>query len=200
MAKNRRALSGDIESKITIDGDMEIPKAYSNINQLSDLSDVDTTGVADNYILKYDAEIEKWVAGEGGSSITIDNEMSDESENPVQNKVIKAYVDEHAPQIEVDDEMSDESENAVQNKVIKAYVDDSQPKQELTDEDVEHPLLFAQADNESQEEETTGIGRNNNVYVNPETGNITAESFNGMCVEVEEYEDEGDTIRVINIF
>lgn len=170
MGKNRRALSGDIESKITLDGDMEIPKAYSNINQLSDLKDVDTTGVEDGQVLKYDAEIEKWIAEEGGSQITFD------------------------------DEMSDESENGVQNKVIKAYVDESQPKQELIDEDVEHPILFAKADNESQEEETTGIGRNNTVSINPDTGNITAGSFNGMYVEVEEYEEAGDTIRIINIY
>jgi surface protein len=32
--------------------------------------------------------------GEGGSNITVDSELSDTSENPVQNKVIKAYVDE----------------------------------------------------------------------------------------------------------
>lgn len=30
---------------------------------------------------------------EGGSNITVDSEMSDTSENPVQNKIIKAYVD-----------------------------------------------------------------------------------------------------------
>ena len=33
------------------------------------------------------------IGGGGGTSITIDTEMSDASENPVQNKVIKAYVD-----------------------------------------------------------------------------------------------------------
>lgn len=35
-----------------------------------------------------------------GSSITIDSEMSDTSENAVQNKVIKAYVDEEIGDIE----------------------------------------------------------------------------------------------------
>ena len=34
-----------------------------------------------------------------GSQITVDAEISDQSENPVQNKVIKAYVDEHTPEI-----------------------------------------------------------------------------------------------------
>lgn len=51
-----------------------------------------------------------------------DTEMSSTSTNAVQNKVIKAYVDEHSggtPDIE----MSSTSTNAAQNKVIKSYVD-----------------------------------------------------------------------------
>ena len=34
-----------------------------------------------------------------GIQITVDAEISDQSENPVQNKVIKAYVDEHTPEV-----------------------------------------------------------------------------------------------------
>ena len=34
-----------------------------------------------------------------GARITVDTEVSDESENPVQNKVIKKYVDEHTPEV-----------------------------------------------------------------------------------------------------
>lgn len=34
-----------------------------------------------------------------GSQVTVDTVMSDTSENPVQNKVIKKYVDEHTPEI-----------------------------------------------------------------------------------------------------
>lgn len=55
--------------------------------------------------------------------ITVDADMSDTSENPVQNKVIKAYIDNHVPEITVDSAVSNTSENPVQNKVIKAYVD-----------------------------------------------------------------------------
>lgn len=80
--------------------------------------------------------------GEGGGSITVDSAMSDTSTNPVQNKVIKAYVDD-AKQDAInvsaaftvesingmkeywfDDEMSDDSRRGVRNYVIKAYVDD----------------------------------------------------------------------------
>lgn len=55
-------------------------------------------------------------------TISIDNTMSDTSENAVQNKVIKAYVDSQSGGT-VDTTMSDVSTNAVQNKVIKEYVD-----------------------------------------------------------------------------
>ena len=61
------------------------------------------------------------------SGAIIDTEMSDTSENAVQNKVIKEYVDNSIPSISVDTEMSSTSENAVQNKVIKEYVDNSIP-------------------------------------------------------------------------
>lgn len=55
--------------------------------------------------------------------IAVDAAMSDQSTNPVQNKVIKEYVDNHVPAITVDSAVSDASANPVQNKVIKAYVD-----------------------------------------------------------------------------
>lgn len=96
-------------------------------------------------------------SGGGGSDIVVDASMSDTSTNPVQNKVVKKYVDdaetrakkytdEKISQIEtgggsitVDTEMSDSSENAVQNKVIKAYVD-KHPQYEVI-EDIEVPDL-----------------------------------------------------------
>ena len=53
--------------------------------------------------------------------ITIDTEMSDTSENQVQNKTVKQYVD--AQGIPIDSEMSDTSGNPVQNKTVKQYVD-----------------------------------------------------------------------------
>ena len=56
---------------------------------------------------------------------TVDLALSDNSTNPVQNKVIKAYVDSKFDNIDlpIDVSMSDTSTNAVQNKVIKSYVD-----------------------------------------------------------------------------
>ena len=55
--------------------------------------------------------------------ITVDSAVSDTSENPIQNKAIKKYVDDHAPNITVDSAMSDSSTNPVQNKTAKAYMD-----------------------------------------------------------------------------
>ena len=49
--------------------------------------------------------------------------MYDTSTNTIQNKVMKAYVDNHIPEITVDSAVSDASANPVQNKVMKAYVD-----------------------------------------------------------------------------
>ena len=55
-------------------------------------------------------------------TVTVDSELSTTSENPVQNKVIKAALD-NIPSITVDDALSTTSENPVQNKVIKAALD-----------------------------------------------------------------------------
>ena len=68
---------------------------------------------------------EKWTqfstgAG-GGTSVTVDDVMSDTSINPVQNKILKKYIDERT--FDVDNTMSDTSKNPVQNKVIKEYID-----------------------------------------------------------------------------
>ena len=68
--------------------------------------------------------IKEYDDGDLTAIIDIDTVMSDTSENPVQNKVIKAYVDNHVPEITVDTAMSDQSTNTVQNKVIKKYIDD----------------------------------------------------------------------------
>ena len=79
--------------------------------------------------------------GGEGFTIAVDAEMSDSSENPVQNKVVKKYIDDaeveairvaEAFTIEslnglkefwFDDEMSDTSWHGVRNYVIKKYVD-----------------------------------------------------------------------------
>ena len=60
-------------------------------------------------------------------TVTADSEMSDTSTNPVQNKAIKAYVDDAVNNvtIDVDSELSATSENPVQNKAVKQYVDNA---------------------------------------------------------------------------
>lgn len=71
--------------------------------------------------------IKEYDDGDSTAIIDVDTVMSDTSENPVQNKVIKKYVDEHTTEITVDASMSDQSENPVQNKVIKEYIDNHVP-------------------------------------------------------------------------
>ena len=58
----------------------------------------------------------------GGGGGTVDTAMSDTSTNPVQNKVIKAYVDSQAG-VTVDSVMSPTSTNPVQNRVITSNLD-----------------------------------------------------------------------------
>lgn len=55
--------------------------------------------------------------GGGGTSITVDTSMSSTSTNPVQNKVIKAYVDSKSVDISAD------SDNAIQTKTDGIYVE-----------------------------------------------------------------------------
>lgn len=112
-------------------------------SSLSELADVNVSEAQDGEFLMFDDGT--WVpqrisTSSGSTIITVDSEMSSVSANPVQNKVIKKYVDDaeaeakqytndaiaSLPQneITIDSAMSDTSENAVQNKVIKKYVDE----------------------------------------------------------------------------
>ena len=64
---------------------------------------------------------------EGATKITIDSAMSGSSVNPVQNKVVKQYVDEKVASagsnITVDATLDAASTNPVQNKAVKAAID-----------------------------------------------------------------------------
>ena len=64
---------------------------------------------------------------EGATKITIDSAMSGSSVNPVQNKIVKQYVDEKVAaagsNITVDATLSTTSTNPVQNKAVKAAID-----------------------------------------------------------------------------
>ena len=72
-----------------------------------------------NKVLEYvESYTNKAVAN---AKVKSDTEMSDISINPVQNKVIKEYIDKN--KVNVDSSMSSSSNNPVQNRVIKAYVD-----------------------------------------------------------------------------
>lgn len=63
----------------------------------------------------------------GSGTSVVDDEMDPDSEDPVQNKIIKAYVDAAVAgaAVTVDSSMVTDSVNPVQSKVIKKYVDDA---------------------------------------------------------------------------
>lgn len=71
----------------------------------------------------------------GANKTTIDSAMSGSSVNPVQNKVIKQYVDDKVAaagsNITVDAELSATSTNPVQNKAVKAAIDGKADKTAL---------------------------------------------------------------------
>ena len=71
----------------------------------------------------------------GATKITIDSAMSGSSVNPVQNKVIKQYIDDKVAaagsNITVDAELSATSTNPVQNKAVKAAIDGKADKTAL---------------------------------------------------------------------
>ena len=71
----------------------------------------------------------------GANKTTIDSAMSGSSVNPVQNKVIKQYIDDKVAaagsNITVDAELSATSTNPVQNKAVKAAIDAKADKSAL---------------------------------------------------------------------
>lgn len=89
------------------------------INMIGAREDAECKFINDNGKLKM---VLKIPAGGGtGGSIDVDTEISDISENPVQNKVIAEALKN--VKIPVDDSIDAESENPVQNKVIAAELE-----------------------------------------------------------------------------
>lgn len=114
-------------------GNVDDPRIqYHFINLQGNYESEDTGLTVDN--LLDDHYLSNLVSGgSSGSSVTVDSIVSDSSTNPVQNKVIKGYVDSQINSVKnlipdvttVDSAMSDLSTNPVQNKVIKEYVDNA---------------------------------------------------------------------------
>ena len=109
-----------------IDSEIVNPPQGSIINELvrsvGDLTELTTTDKSSLV-----SAINEINAKESGKTIDVDTELSGASENPVQNKAIKAYVDDAVSHvtIDVDSELSATSENPVQNKAVKQYVDNA---------------------------------------------------------------------------
>ena len=86
-----------------------------------------TVGLVDTYTITLNDGTEYEFTVTNGTNSYYDSELSDESENAVQNKVIKGVIDTINATLvsiqEYDSALSSSSENAVQNKVIKDAID-----------------------------------------------------------------------------
>ena len=100
-------------------GTRVLTDAEGVVNMIGAREDAECKFTNDNGKLKMLLKIPS--GGGTGGSIDVDDEISDTSENPVQNKVIAEALKN--VKIPVDDEINAESENPVQNKVIAAELE-----------------------------------------------------------------------------
>jgi hypothetical protein len=142
--------------------DLRILGHYSSLSALQaavpnpEVGDAYSVGSTTPYnIYIYDGVAGTWanygaIGDGGGSSVVVDTAMSSSSTNAVQNKIIKAYVDNSIPTVPTalknpyavsiygqsydgssavtvtaDSSMSSTSTKPVQNKVVKQYIDDA---------------------------------------------------------------------------
>ena len=92
-------------------------KLADTLAPMADFPAVEAKDVAFNDNKSLQEKYDNGELGGGGTSITVDSAMSSTSTNPVQNKVIKAYVDSKSVDISAD------SDNAIQNKTDGIYVE-----------------------------------------------------------------------------
>ena len=92
-------------------------KLADTLAPMADFPAVEAKDVAFNDNKSLQEKLDNGELGGGGTSITVDTAMSSTSTNPVQNKVIKAYVDGKSVDISAD------LDNAIQNKTDGIYVE-----------------------------------------------------------------------------
>ena len=92
-------------------------KLADTLAPMADFPAVEAKDVAFNDNKTLQEKYDNGELGGSGTSITVDTAMSSTSTNPVQNKVIKAYVDSKSVDISAD------LDNAIQNKTDGIYVE-----------------------------------------------------------------------------
>ena len=92
-------------------------KLADTLAPMADFPAVEAKDVAFNDNKTLQEKYDNGELGGSGTSITVDSAMSSTSTNPVQNKVIKAYVDSKSVDISAD------LDNAIQNKTDGIYVE-----------------------------------------------------------------------------
>ena len=124
-----------------------------------------------------------------GSGVTVDTAMSGTSTNPVQNKVIKQYVDDKVAaagsNITVDAALSSTSTNPVQNKAVKAAIDAKADKTAL-DSKADKTALDAKADKTALDAKLDKTG-------GTLTGNLTGKYITGTWLQSTAASDLGRT-------
>lgn len=127
-------------------------------------------------------------AAVSAGGVTIDSALSDTSENPVQNKVIKAALDNMV----VADMNGATSSAAGAHGLVPAptagqqdlflagdgtWKMDSHVSSDVATNNADYPVLLCRAKKDVTAPVTGGTWRNTKVYVNPSTGTLTATSF-----------------------
>ena len=92
-------------------------KLADTLAPMADFPAVEAKDVAFNDNKTLQEKYDNGELGGGGTSVTVDTAMSSTSTNPVQNKIIKAYVDSKSVDISAD------LDNAIQNKTDGIYVE-----------------------------------------------------------------------------
>lgn len=148
----------------------------------------------------------EWVIVSGvNKPLAIDSILSDTSENPVQSKAIKQYVDNSIQNVEIaiDSELSNTSENPIQNKIITEVVINKQDKIEDIETIRSGAALGATALQEHQDishlatkEELTSL--TNEMITNEE---VTAASLNELNERVNKISENvsGETATKVEL-
>lgn len=110
-------------------------------SDVEDLSDVNVSGVSNGQILGWDETAQKWKnIDQTGSDVVVDDEISDTSTNPVQNKVIKGALDNKVDVVAGKQLSTEDFTTEEKNKLANAVTDvsgkvDKVPGKQLSTED-----------------------------------------------------------------
>lgn len=144
---------------------------YAPTSGISTFTDVEDGG--NKYRVMFGADGTAYKVEVQEDSVIIDTEMSSTSENAVQNKVIKEYVDKAVQNVNItlDSALSDTSTNAVQNKVVASAFEAVVEELEKKVDKVEGKQLSTEDFTTELKEKLNGlseISQSDEIYVGSE--------------------------------